>query len=143
MTAKEYLSQARQIDQRIEARCEERERLMSRLTTGRMTHLTGMPRGGGYDWTDALAKLVELDRQLGGEIMELCRLKREINETIDRVEDMTYRRLLELRYRNYMRWDDIADTMGYDVRWVYVLHGRALREVKVPETETVHCNSCT
>ena len=132
MTAKEYLSQARQIDQRIEARCEERDRLLSRLTTGRMTHLTGMPRGGGYDWTDAVSKLVELEREIGQEIMDLCRLKREINETIDRVEDMTYRRLLELRYRNYMRWDDIADAMGYDVRWVYILHGRALREVRVP-----------
>lgn len=135
MTAKEYLSQARQIDQRIEARCEERDRLLSRLTTGRMTHLTGMPRAGGYDWTDAVARLVEMDQTIGGEIMELCRLKREINETIDRVEDMTYRRLLEMRYRNYMRWDDIADALGYDVRWVYVLHGRALREVKVPTGE--------
>ena len=133
MTAKEFLGQARQIDQRIEARCEERERLLAKLTTGRMTHLTGMPRGGGYDWTDAVAKLVELDRQLGGEIMELCKLKREINECIGRVEDMRYRRLLELRYRNYMRWDDIADEMGYDVRQIYRIHGEALMAVQVPK----------
>lgn len=133
MTAKEYLSQAWQIDKRIEKKCEERDRLLARLTAGRLTHLTGMPRGGNFDWTDAVSRLIEMDNAINGEIMELCRLKREINATIEAVEDMRYRRVLELRYRNYMRWEDIAEEMGYEVRQIYRLHGDALMAVAIPK----------
>lgn len=135
MTAKEFLSQAWQIDKRIERRCEERERLMAKLTAGRAANLSGMPRGGRFDWTDAVSRLVEMDNQIGAEIMELCRIKREVNAAIDAVEDMRYRRLLELRYRNYYSWEKIAVEMGYDVRWVYRLHGEALLSVQVPEED--------
>ena len=135
MTAKEYLSQAWQIDRRIESKCEERDRLLVKLQAGRMSHLTGMPRGGNFDWTDAVARLVEMDWEIAGEIMRLCALKREINACIEAVEDMRYRRLLELRYRNYYTWEQIADEMNYEVRWVYALHGEALRAVRVPETQ--------
>lgn len=139
MTAKEYLSQAWQIDKRIEKKCEERDRLLARLTAGRLTHLTGMPRGGNFDWTDAVSRLIEMDNAINGEIMELCRLKREINATIEAVEDMRYRRVLELRYRNYMRWEDIAEEMGYEVRHVTRLHGEALACVRIPSQNVLEC----
>ena len=132
MTAKEFLLQAWQIDRRIERRCEERERLMAKLTAGRAANLTGMPRGGRFDWTDAVARLVEMDNEIGAEIMELCRIKREVNAAIDAVEDMRFRRVLELRYRNYLSWPAIAEELGYDVRWVFRLHGQALACVRVP-----------
>ena len=133
MTAKEFLSQARDIDNRIDRKIEERERLLAKLTAGRMTQLTGMPRGGNSDWTDALARYIQLDDEIKAEIMDLCRIKREVNEAIDNVEDARLRHLLELRYRNYCTWEAIADEMGYDVRWVYRMHGRALAHVRIPQ----------
>lgn len=135
MTAKEFLSQAWQIDRRIERRIEERERLYTRLTSARAANLSGMPRGGRSDWTDAVAALIRMDAQINDEIMELCRLKRSIADAIAAVEDLRFRRLLELRYRNYMGWDAIAREMGYDVRHIYRLHGLALQAVRVPEEE--------
>ena len=134
MTAKQYLSQALRIDQRIESRIAERDRLASKATSLRATQLTGMPRGGGRDWTDAINEVIDLTSKIEDEIMELCRLKREIMATIDRVEDSRYRMLLEFRYRSGYTWEQIAEAMGYDVRWVYHLHGEALQTVKVPNT---------
>lgn len=134
MTAKEFLAQAWHIDRRIERRCEERDRLLARLTAGRTANLNGMPRGGGYDWTDAVSRLIEMEREIGAEIIDLCRIKREVNTAIDQVEDMRYRQLLELRYRNYYSWERIAREMGFDVRHIYRLHGEALLCVRVPET---------
>lgn len=134
MTAKEYLSQARHLDQRIEARIEERRRLQEQVTAARSPQLTGMPRGGKHDWTDAVDRVVDLTASIDAEIRELCRLKREIGETIDRVEDARYRTLLELRYRSFYSWEQIAEAMHYDVRWIYLLHGEALQRVKVPNT---------
>lgn len=146
MTAKEFLRQAWQIDQRIERRLDEisameekYERVMAKLTAGRGTNMSGMPRGGRYDWTDAVESSIELDRaikagveSLRSEVMELCRVKREVNAAIDAVEEVQLRRVLELRYRNYLPWEKIAEEMGYDVRNVYILHGKALRRVRVP-----------
>lgn len=133
MTAKEYLLQAWQIDRRIEAKIEERDRLRAKLEAGRMTRLTGMPRGGGGDWTDTVSRVIELDRKITGEIMQLCAVKREVNAVIEAVEPIRYREILALRYRNYMRWEEIAETMGYDKRYMFKIHGRALRAVRVPE----------
>lgn len=133
MTAKEYLLQAWNIDRRIEAKIEERDRLRAKLEAGRMTRLTGMPRGGGGDWTDTVSRVIELDRQISGEIMQLCAVKREVNAAIEAVEPIRYREILALRYRNYMRWEEIAETMGYDKRYMFKIHGRALRAVRLPE----------
>lgn len=110
------------------------ERLRSKITSGRMAQITWMPRGGnGSDWTDCVTRILELEAQINSEITALCKLKREIAETIANVDDMRYRTLLELRYRSELSWDRIADEMNYDVRHVTRLHGEALKCVVVPE----------
>lgn len=135
MTAKEFLSRAWQIEKRIDARIDERERLESLLTSPRTAKLTGMPRGGGGDWTNAVIAVSDLNAVIVGEIETLCRIKREVIEAIDAVEDARYKRLLELRYRNYMSWDDIASEMGYTTRNIFELHGKALQRVRVPSAD--------
>ena len=129
MSAKEYLMRAWQIDRRIDAKIEERDRLRAKLEAGRMSRITGMPRGGSGDWTDAVSRVVELDRQIGAEIVELCRIKREVNAAIDAVEPTRLREVLALRYRNYLTWEEIAERMALDLRWVYRLHGEALTRI--------------
>lgn len=133
MTPKEFLSQAWHIDRRIESKIEERERLESKLTTGRIANLSGMPRGGAYDWTDTVSNVIRLTEQINAEINRLCAVKRMVNDAIDAVEDARYRWLLELRYRNYMSWERIAEEMCYDPRHVQRLHGEALLCVIVPD----------
>ena len=140
MTAKEYLSQAWSIDDRIDRMIEERDRLWEKLTAGRMSRLTGMPRGGNSDNIDTLMRVMELTDEINKRINELCRLKREITETIDQVDDSRYRDLLELRYRNYLGWEQIAERMGYDVRHIYRLHGDALMAVKLPK-DVMECHA--
>lgn len=129
MTAKEFLQQGWHIEQRIEKRKDERERLMAKLTSG-IQQLSGMPRGGVHDWTDTAIKIAELDKMLIADIDCLVTLKADICKAIDAVEDMRYRRLLELRYRHYESWEQIAVDMGYDIRHVLRLHGEALLCVK-------------
>ena len=145
MTAKDYLLRAWQIDARIDEKIaeiehleEKRERIMAKLTAGRTSNLTGMPRGGGYDWTEHLEAVIETEelirsaiQDLRQEIMELCRVKREVADAINAVEPVVYRRVLDLRYRSYLDWQTIAQRMGYDVRHVFRLHGEALLCVKV------------
>lgn len=126
MTAKKFLSRPYWIDRRIERKQEEIDRLRAQLTKA-TSHLSDMPRGGsGGDWTDADVKVLEMEDAIHAEILELCRVKREVFEMIDTVEDERYRTLLELRYRNYLTFEQIAVEMHYSWRQVMRLHAEAL-----------------
>lgn len=133
MTARDYLSQARELDQAINARLERIARLRA-LVSGRAARTDGMPRGGtGIDWTDTVVKIDEIERALDKDIDRLIDLKREIAEVIAAVPDIRYRTLLEYRYLCGWSWRRIARTMNYSEDWTRHAHGRALQMVRVPE----------
>ena len=133
MTTKQYLRQVRNIDRRIEREEEQLERLRARVETGRMSAITGMPRGGGTDWTDTVDRLIALEQRLNARIREMCRVKADAIDMIDRVEDGRFRELLDCYYIKGMTWEQVAHEMHLDLRWVYRLHGRALRAVRMEE----------
>lgn len=133
MTAKEFLRRARTVDRRVDEAQERVERLRARLEAGRMSSITGMPRGGAKDWTDTADKLIELERRVNERTRELVRWKLMAMDAIDRVEEANLREVLELYYIDGYTWEQVARRMQLDVRWVYRLHGRALLRVKVPE----------
>ena len=134
MTAKEFLRRARKVDRRVDEATERVERIRAKLEAGRMSSLTGMPRGGVADWTETADKLIELEQAVNARTRELVRLKLAAIDAIRSVEEPRLAELLELYYIDGLTWERVAERMGFvDVRWVYVLHGRALRLVKVPE----------
>lgn len=133
MTAKEFLRRARSVDRRVDETEERIERLRARLEAGRMSSVTGMPRGGSSDWTETADRLIELERRYNERVREMVRLKLAAQDAIDQVEDARMRELLELRYIDGMTWEAVAERMGYSTRQVTRLHGYALRMVRVPE----------
>lgn len=132
MTAKEFLRRARSIDRRVDEATERVDRLRAKLEAGRMSTITGQPRGGASDWTETADRLIEYERGLNSRVREMCRLKRLAQEAIDAVEDARLRELLELYYIDGYSWQRVAELMHLDKRWVFRLHGRALMRVKVP-----------
>lgn len=133
MTAKEFLRRAREVDRRVDEATERVERIRAKLEAGRMSSVTGMPRGGGADWTKTADRLIELERVVNQRTRELVRWKLAAIDAIRNVEEPRLAEVLELYYLDGLRWEDVAQRMGLDVRWVYRLHGRALLEVRVPE----------
>ena len=127
MTAKEFLMLGWRVESRIDKRSEELERVRSSAPKSG-------PRGGRRaDWTDAVAALADAEARVDQDIVRLCRVRRLIDEAIGQVPVINQRRVLEMRYRNYMTWEDIAREIPCDVRTVYRLHGRALLNIHVPE----------
>ena len=133
MTAKQYLSLGWKVNRRIERLKEERARLVAKIEGGRSSQLTGMPRGGRYDWTDGVARIMRYTERIGREIDYWTKVQYDVRESIAQVPDMRCQDVLHCRYVLYMRWEDIADEMDYDVRWVFRLHKKALGMVTVPE----------
>ena len=132
MTAKEFLRRARSVDRRVDEASERVERLRERLEAGRMSRLTGMPRGGSGDWTQTADRLIELEQAVNARTRELVRWKLAAIDAIRQVEEPRLAEVLELYYIDGFTWEQVAQRMGLDLRWVYRLHGKALMMVRVP-----------
>lgn len=133
MTAKEFLRRARDVDRRVDEATERVERIWARLEAGRMSSITGMPRGGSGDWTETADRLIELEQAVNQRTRELARWKLAAIDAIRQVEEPRLAEVLELYYIDGFTWEQVAERMGLDQRWVYRLHGRALLMVKVPD----------
>ena len=132
MTAKEYLAQARYLDARINSKIRQVADL-NELATKATTTLTGMPHNpnhGRSTMADCVAKIVDLQTEINADIDALVDLKRSILETIKAVTNVEMQTILEKRYLCFQSWEQIAASMNYDIRWLYRLHGKALKEVE-------------
>lgn len=133
MTAKEQLRQLSTLNQRIDQRVklieyymEQAERMGGALSQCGV--VTGTKAQSPMaDWVD---RAVDLAIDIGGEVQALRAERRLVCGIVDQIPNARHKQVLELRYfaPRPMRWEDIADTMGLDVRWVYRLHGEALQE---------------
>jgi DNA-directed RNA polymerase specialized sigma subunit len=121
------------VDRLVDEAQERVDRLQAKLEAGRMSQITGMPRGGGADWTQTADRLIELEQVVNGRIRELVRWKLAAIDAIDAVEEARLREVLELYYIDGFTWEQVAQRMGLDPRWVFRLHGKALLRVKVPD----------
>lgn len=130
MTAKQYLSQYRIMEKRIDAKTEQLQRLRARMSAMTASY-SDEPRGGGVqkDWTDLVSKCIELEEQVRDELDELSRTRHTILCTIERVDNEAQRTVLEMRYLNGWSWTKIIGKMAYTDSTVYELHCVALRKV--------------
>lgn len=79
-----------------------------------------------------VANLIEVERYIEKRSKELLRARMEAEQLIDRLSDERHRAVLKSYYFSRRNWQDVADALNYDVRWVTQLHGLAL--VKLAKT---------
>jgi len=128
MTAKEYLSQARYLDLRINSKIQQVASLND-LATKATSALTGMPRNPNHATStmeEAIAKIIDLQSEINSDIDRLVDLKQKISTTIKAVANPEYHTLLEKRYLCFLSWEQIAVDMGYSIHHLYKLHSAAL-----------------
>ena len=138
MTAKEYLSQGRHLDARINDKLHQVEqlRLMAEKATAMLGGIpnSGTPNVSGLQ--DTICRIVDLEAEISRSVDQLIELRREIMHAIDAVPNAEYRTLLSMRYLSFRSWQDIAESMGYNEKYVYELHGKALKMIRVPQVLT-------
>lgn len=131
MTAKEYLSEYRNLELKIASKERELEDLRAKLEGCSSRQMDGMPRATGNSSDpigDAVTKIVAMQMEINEEIDKSIDLRREIGARIDKLSNETYASLLRYRYVMMMRWEKIAEAMNYGIDNVFRLHGRALQE---------------
>lgn len=104
MTARDYLGQAFRLDQRINSKIEQVSSLND-LAVKCTSSVTGMPHNpnkGSDSMGDAIAKIVDLQREINKDIDVLVDLKAEIYSVVQAIDNVECRTLLELRYLSFM-----------------------------------------
>lgn len=130
LTAKEYLREIRILDKRID----QKQREFDTLKRGR-TYV------GGMDYSQERVQ-TSVGQGFVGLSDKLVDMQREINEDIDRFNDIRHARINQIqqlsridymdilfrRYVQYQSFETIAGEMQYSYNYVCNLHGEALRE---------------
>ena len=132
MTAKEYMEQARYLDMQINSKIEQ-VRSLNELATRVTTVYSDMPHSPNRNTSrmeETIAKIIDLESEIDRDMDALVDLKREIMRVVNSIESAEYRTILEMRYLQFKKWEQIALQMSTDLRWVYRMHGRALNEVQ-------------
>ena len=136
MTAKEYLRQAYRLNELIDSRITELERLRdysTRLTScGFEGERVSKSRSTEAPFARIIEKIVDLEKVINRDIDRYVDLKTEMNAAIDRVSSVDERLLLRYRYLNNYSWDDIAQLLNVSGRTVHRIHSSALYNFSVP-----------
>ena len=131
MTAKEYLGQALALDRAINAKQEQVDALRNLLT--RITPVVSdMPRASSPNpqaMESIIVRVVTIDEEINKDIDHMLSMKDEIADTISSMPNAELAALLVYRYTCFLGWARIASLMGYNERYIYKLHAKALKEI--------------
>ncbi len=132
MTAKEYLLQAKYLDQQINNKiCQ--LRMLNDLATKVTYTMTGMPGGFGdraSKQDSVVTKIIDFQKEINADIDRLVDLKRDILISIQALSSVEHQLVLEKRYIMFEKWEKIAADMNTDIRNIYRIHGKALLELE-------------
>ena len=136
MTAKEYLSQARRLDQRI--RCERMEaaslrELASGLGSPDFEEHYNPNRPTEAPFERTLCRIWDMEEKVNKKIDKLIKLKEQICAVIEKLENPDERMVLYHRYIHDWTWERIGQELHVDRTTVYRWHNAALNHVEVPE----------
>lgn len=136
MTAKEYLSHAKQLDEIINCRLHELEywRNLSRSTSSStFEEHRNSNRSTEAPFVRCLEKIDEIERDINHRVCELVDMRTEINKAIDALEDFGEQLVLRCRYLDNLTWEAICKIMGVSLRTVHRIHRAALEHFPVPQ----------
>lgn len=130
MTAKEYLSQLRLLDIKINQKIKEAEELKAlAFNTGAISaegeKVQTSLSGSGRQY-DTIEKYADLQAEIDSEIDRYVDLKHKIINEIHQLSDPRYVEILHRRYVDGEKFEKISVDMNYDYKWTCKLHGKAL-----------------
>ena len=143
MTTIEYLSQVKELDSQIDIDTRELARwreMSTRVSRGSLEPNYNATRNTEAPFIKCVDNIIVLEKRITSDIERLSSLKGEILTLIHSIDDPDYTSVLELRYLDYMSWEEIAGKMKYGKRWVYSKHKSAIEAFETA-MKTVHDNS--
>lgn len=131
MKAKGYLEEIRRLDKLISSLVDEYESIKSLATRITATYEGEMVQSSRKQdkLGDIVVKLVDYEHKINAEIDKYVDTRENILQVIQLLDIPDYVNVLYKRYYQYKKWELIACEMGYSLRGILKLHGRALNAV--------------
>ena len=132
MTTKQFLREVRKADRHINTLIAEKERLreiaegVSGMTYDEVRVQTSRTLSGNRQ-TDAVYRLIEIEIQTDDEINSYMDMREEAVRIISMLPNRTEQDILKCYYMSGMTWEKVAEYMNYELRYIFKLHGKALR----------------
>lgn len=133
MTAKEYLQQIYFMNRKIKRLEDRHEQIRSDLysigsPSGKMDADKVQTSLSGDTMLRLIAKVDKVERDILYEMSALLDAKDRIVNQIESMKNEKHKDVLFKRYVMFERWEQIAVDMDISLRYVYKLHGSALKE---------------
>lgn len=78
---------------------------------------------------NSVVKIVDLQIEINKDIDELVDMKNEARMLINEVKGIEGT-VLEMRYLECMKWEEVAYRLNYSIQGIYKIHGQALQSMK-------------
>lgn len=75
-------------------------------------------------------RILDLEMAIGQDEKALSNARSEITAAISGINNDNLATILQMRYLDYMQWEDIMASLDYCRSYLYELHGRALRAAR-------------
>ena len=136
MTAKEYLSQAKKLNDAINKLLKDRDywRDLSKKVSGsNFEEHFNSNRTSEAPFVRCLERIDEIERDIDRKVSTLVDLRTGINKAIDALDDFGEQLVLCYRYLNSCSWEQIPRSMAVSIRTAHRIHGRTLKHFSIPE----------
>lgn len=129
--AKTELMKIKRYDAQIDSMLSEVSRIreLAMKVTSTISGDVGGGFGGKDKLADAVATIVDLEREINNKVDELIDLKKSLLIDIYRLTDANHVAVLYRRYFSYETFEKISADLGYSYRNICYIHGKALQEL--------------
>ena len=86
---------------------------------------------------NAYCTLADYETETEKKLTEMIRIRKRAESMISAVPDPVQREILTRRYIVGQSWEDIAECMNYNLRYIYKLHGAALQNMALNGTNSL------
>lgn len=131
----DYLMQIKEMESEIYL-IELRLKEINASLTSVKVHFSDMPKAATPDHSkmeDGIIRMMGIKEELVNKQIEISDKKREIEETINKLDHPKHRMVLTLRYVSGEKWEDIAAHMGVDRSTVFRYRRKAIEELSIDD----------
>lgn len=140
MNVYKWLEQVRKLDELINAKIAERDRLIALATDVSAKPMDGMPYSNtgtvSQRMQNAVINLIMLEQELDKIIDKYVDYKQEVVATLEKLPDKEYG-VLHRHYIRYMTWEQVAEDMGYSTTQVWRIKKNGLKILQ----HVIECNA--
>ena len=142
MTKKEYLRQGFKLKREIEHDKKILEELKSNLDGLQALQNSEKVQGGPVKDDSGIVnrmnKVIELENKIKNKLCKLNDFQERLLSELEKIEDIDEKILMESRYILNLKWESIADKIGYSLSQTYRIHGKILENFKMTLNESIN-----